>query len=131
MKTVYRVQHKDENIGPYTSDYCSGEWYYRMLEHHRDNEHPNKWEDYYKNHSDVSLDHVFGFSSLEKLSSWFDGYLMSLIYEGGFIITQYKVEDYIEGQSGKQVVFIPTEFINITPTFIQQAYADYIHFNQG
>jgi len=118
MKTVFRVQHKEQNVGPYVGGKISWdvEWYSRMMGHHANYSHPNLREDDLSVYS--NSEYVCGFDSLDKLKSWFDGYLLNLI-DAGFIIAEYQVEGYIIGISGKQVVFIPTTFKDITFTLIQ------------
>lgn len=121
MFTVYRVQNAN-NIGPYQSG-ARGDWYWEMLEKHRHYTYPNASED---NLWELGCtnNHIFGFSSLDKLHSWFDEYLVHLVFNN-FIIAKYEVEEYIEGESGKQVVFIPTTFTDITSELIEDIYAQY------
>lgn len=129
MNTVYRVQHSTENIGPYVSSKIkwSIEWYSEMMSHHSNICHPNLREDNLSEYRDS--DYVCGFNSLDKLKSWFDGYLFNLI-DAGFIIAEYEVEDYITGISGKQVVFIPTTFKDITSQLIQSFKHEDSHISQ-
>lgn len=128
MKTVYRVQHNAENIGPYTGGHSADEeWWEKMTTYHADFHHPNLRED------DLTIycnsEYVCAFDSLDKLKSWFDGYLFNLI-DAGFIIAEYEVDDYIIGISGKQVVFIPTTFKDITLTLIQSFKHEDSHISQ-
>jgi hypothetical protein len=115
MKTVYRVQNT-ESIGPYIGNGAFGDWYWKMLDHHCDHNHPNRREDGFLDLG-FTTKHVFGFDSIDKLKWWFDEYLIHLIY-AGFIIAKYEVDDYILGDSGKQVIFIPTTFEDITSQFL-------------
>lgn len=112
MYTVYRIQHKTKNVGPYTDfELQTSDWFSNMHSKHQTLNHPNLWEDKLGDYA--NSDYVCGFNSLKALKSWFKGFLKKLI-NSDFIVAKYEVEDYVEGISGKQIMFIPTDFKDIT-----------------
>jgi hypothetical protein len=77
-------------------------WYDEMLRKHSNLDiHPNIWIDGFR-----LTDNLFcAFDSIERLKDWFDGYLANLI-DWGFVVREYTVNTpYLEGKSGRQVMF--------------------------
>jgi hypothetical protein len=56
-------------------------------------------------------DFYCGCDSIKGLKSWFKGFNPMLL-RNGFNLVEYEVRNYIEGQSGKQVVFKAMHIIN-------------------
>ena len=102
---VYRIEHKDNNIGPYWNDdsYKRNNPAIREMgiKHTNDN-HPSMWNDcnQYKI-KDVEAYHC-AFISLNQLSVWFEGWLQ-IIHDNDYIIATYETDDYRIGTY--QVVF--------------------------
>jgi hypothetical protein len=110
---VYRLEHEhtlsrhnsNVKVGCYVhfdSDLVKVQWYLDMCEKHRHPQtHPSIWEDGLCRHSDLFC----AFDSIERLKDWFDGYLVNLI-DWGFVVREYTVNTpYLEGKSGRQVMF--------------------------
>lgn len=116
---VWRLEKN--GIGPYTYDE-----YHQDLPHSEQeilndlnnfhNPHP-----YPKNpaHPPVSEDigkfdkeMVCGFKSIEDLRKWFKGFLREL-KKIGFEVKVYTTNEYIEGRSGKQLMFKPLDKVEL------------------
>ena len=109
--TVYRVEHKEDGIGPYRHNKGS-DFYHQINRDHGDENHPADWEDGFFekeiNHPLSNRHHKFGFLSMGDVKEWFDGYLPSL-RKHGFVVKKYTTprKNVIVGNSGKQVIFWP------------------------
>lgn len=96
---VYRYEHPENGFGPYRdSDLME-----LMNVHNYSEEHPTPLEDKFP----LTVDHYFGFASLNALISWFDGFHTEIMAKG-FKIFVYEIgkRDVIIGKSGKQLIFV-------------------------
>ncbi len=95
---VYRVENK-AGCGPY---FTRGSWYGRkwIADSHKFTEHtPSAYLDV----DGFERGMLCGFTSLEDLYTWFDGWLDLLIFSG-FKVVEYDVVGVLEGE--KQVCFV-------------------------
>ena len=112
MIRVYRVEHLDVlfnsdsgvGVGPYVCWGSSSDWYGRMINHHADsiNFPPICVDGLY---GKDTPDHVCCFTSIEKMLSWFDGYLPYLLEEGFGCVEYVISSEPIIGTSEKQALF--------------------------
>lgn len=86
MITVYRVEHTYTATGPYCMDNSEC---FTIAEAHRDSQHPTSGIDI-PDSSWRLYDVRHGFSSLEMLYTWFDGW-EDWLAERGFVISVFEV----------------------------------------
>lgn len=108
MKIIFRIEEKNKRHkvtrGPYNSKHKNKSAFRNhMNDEHNDDNHPCRYDDFgagmcYANH------YYFACKTLDELAAWFEGYVEEA-YGYGFAIAKYKVEEYKEGKSGKQVAF--------------------------
>lgn len=112
IRIIYRVEHPVSGIGPYRHDHinpmhCDLQ---RLMgqEHSKDmgesnDDHPGAYNDF---DMDLQENDIFGFNSLEDLTTWFDTWL-DILFEMGYVVRSYKVADNFvaDSISGLQVVF--------------------------
>ena len=102
IDTVYRVQDKQEGLGPYTNYGCSV--VYDLLEPHRQPEHPNAIHDKgIQRYADD--DEFFGFESMAQLQDWFTVAELEVLYKHDFQIVVLKQVE-VTAIGDKQVLFI-------------------------
>ncbi len=109
---IYRVEHKESKVGPYSSIYRSD--LMSILDDHGygdaycDHNHPSPWDEpnlrfimerlFIDCERENSIDRylIFGFNSLDQLINWFYSYnevFISFLKEKGFVINIYEVKD--------------------------------------
>ena len=101
---VYRVEHKDTHRGPY-----SGKHIVNSMANCHNNDF-ERWPTPYYDGISVrySEPHRYGFDSLDKLRSWFYGYL-GVLNDRGFIIVVVRIHGNSVKRGEKQVVYDPTK----------------------
>ena len=123
MKKVYRYEIDlgiylgKINPGPYTA-YCNLETNVgtnRVLLYNISNllckKHLQETHPCIRSEVNMHSDFYCGCDSIKGLKSWFKGFNPMLL-RNGFNLVEYEVRNYIEGQSGKQVVFKAMHIIN-------------------
>lgn len=103
---VYRIEHKDNNIGPYWNDDT-----YRLKNpairdigyKHTNENHPSMWNDVDRNTVTAFLDQYHcAFNSIDQCVAWFDGWF-EILHENDYILAIYDTNDY--GIGTYQTVF--------------------------
>ena len=89
---IYRIEHKDDGIGPYFRDaYIRNDDGICINEAHMNNTHPSMWQEHSKNSVIYSsMRYKCAFDTVEKLVTWFDGWL-TILDENDFIVAIYSV----------------------------------------
>lgn len=113
---IYRVEirkneRKKVGRGCYTSKGFSERM--RMSEAHDDTEHPSirtDVPDYFKREH-FYKEHYCAFRNISLLKTWFEGYLEALLKEN-FTIRKYRVKEFIQTHSKKQLMFHPDNIIS-------------------
>lgn len=110
MTTIYRVEHVSTRLGPYRGARSCG--HALAAKHDGSLSHPTWPSDgmYFDFEPGSFLDRsnfISGFDSLEKLFTWFAGF-MDMLVANGFWIRVYYVDPslIVHGRSRKQLAFI-------------------------
>ena len=110
---VYRVEN-EEGVGPYAGNACEDmRYYHNSVACYRS--HPSPFNDglgspWEKNECLWNRDMVFGFPSLARLYTWFDGFITDL-HNAGYHIAVYQCRKGRYAMSKKQVVFYKDEHL--------------------
>ena len=113
---IYRIEKPFEGrpigIGAYQ---CGGFSDVEKLElaHQSHETHPSMQNDFEWNYSNFWNERHCACPTLASLKQWFNRWVSRLDRES-FVIVEYEVTDCIVGNSGRQVVFHPTDIINKT-----------------
>lgn len=99
---VYRVEHYEKNFGPYaTSRMPCSHWplaYELCDKHNGSRNHPvAEW---------IGIDEFCGFSSLQQMKNWFNGFIKKL-HKYNYRISVYDCpDDKVKKYDDKQIVFV-------------------------
>lgn len=103
MAKVYRVEHIETGVGPYTyRSHLRRGLREKMGKYWNTEKYPGWREDFHE----YKAGYWSGFTSIKQLKWWFYGVLTDL-KNSGFVIKEYTVpkENIVLSKSGKQLVF--------------------------
>lgn len=125
---VYRVEHGETGTGPYQANAPSSSVLGRVHGGYFDGDpHPSPHDDYlgkglrslgsYLSEWEANYGRtLFGFTSMEMLTTWFDGFGMAF-YEDGFVIKVYDVADRFVKSTKLQAIFVEDKIIDTVNVF--------------
>lgn len=106
---IYRIEDKHTGNGPYQGDkYFNDPRQNDMGYSHSNDSHPSMWRDCTYNYTTARYDkssYYCGFSDIDRLLTWFSGWLKTL-RRNGYTIAVYECDDEYVIDGRYQTVFV-------------------------